>query len=471
MLANSASNQPAPAAGPALSPGEPPVPLSRRFPGRQARDREIITGFRGGCLYVLRGGRAHAIELWPRLRSWVWHRDGRWRIDLMGRIARRCLPHLPWEAHLQHEIARGPGGLWLDEDGQLLIRAAFRTQCREWWHGEHTRRLLAAVPPELVVPNDGMAQFPLLRFAQSGPHPASLCRTNPALALMLAWPEMFQPALTPGDAARMADWPQRRILAAFGFPPTERMRKRLAALGQSGLNSELLLELRSICKRPELEELLRLVARPNFATLMWLRTTVRHGISTPSLVADFARQTESGDFAGTTDFPDEASLLCQAAQFGLWQPRPLHSLHQLHKVAVKLSRHLQRTAKALPAPPTEGDLGLVPLRTADELADEAREARNCLGRTTFLVAALAGHTCYFRVLSPKRGTLELRMRAPGKWRLGQFQWVGNTEPDDNERHEVAERLHRLLGDSFVHAHAGGQAAFTHERETVDEIAA
>lgn len=89
-----------------------------------------------------------------------------------------------------------------------------------------------------------------------------------------------------------------------------------------------------------------------------------------------------------------------------------------------MSRSRQQPAGGppFPPPPFPGTENLVPITTADDLLEEGRRQRNCVG-------AYAGRVrrgrCYiYRLLAPKRATVEIVLRKNG-WRLGEIKAAEN----------------------------------------------
>ncbi|QAZ67278.1 PcfJ domain-containing protein [Solidesulfovibrio carbinolicus] len=107
-------------------------------------------------------------------------------------------------------------------------------------------------------------------------------------------------------------------------------------------------------------------------------------------------------------------------------------LRRLHDVlTARLNR--QRTVavearyqKPFPCPPLSGDLDIQPITSVGELLDEGSSMHHCVA--SYMDMIFSG-TCYiYKVLSPERATLEIKILPDGKCRINQLKLACNAKP-------------------------------------------
>lgn len=79
-----------------------------------------------------------------------------------------------------------------------------------------------------------------------------------------------------------------------------------------------------------------------------------------------------------------------------------------------------------PIPPISGTPEIVPLRTADEVWNEGKLQRNCVGLMEAKIFEIHKLLYYaYKVLSPERATLTLKRASDGSWKIDQLKQEGN----------------------------------------------
>jgi hypothetical protein len=306
-----------------------------------------------------------------------------------------------------------------------------------------------SIPDDIMPLLDGTANdegILLLKYFQLGQGAVELYRANRGIGFILACCGRFNRPLSPEAIARMVYWPQRRILEYIRFPDTELFRQVLRSLTGYQLRVDFLRRLRGLYHSRAAVALLQHTKVINQEAVQWLQRTQYREIYTPRLITEVAGL----DVAEVIKIhgADDLQLLGEAARFGLWKKRPIHSLRHLAKQVTLVRSSIGTVDAPLPPPPTEGDLSIVPLRTADEMVREGRELVHCLGQTMHLLSALHGRSVYYKVLWPKRGTLEILRDAGGICSLGQFRWAGNEEPESKELASMDHRMAQLVGSAY-----------------------
>jgi hypothetical protein len=88
------------------------------------------------------------------------------------------------------------------------------------------------------------------------------------------------------------------------------------------------------------------------------------------------------------------------------------------------SSGLRPSNEPFPPPPVPGDENIIPILSAEALAEEGRAQRNCVGSYWWRV--VSGQEYIYRVVSENdRATLSLEQTEDGDWRIGQLLAAGN----------------------------------------------
>jgi hypothetical protein len=397
---------------------------------------------------------AYAVQLWPVVQVWTGADDGIWRRSPEREQSLIWLDYLRCSWGQSFAIERFPDGCCVEEGGQLLFLGPTAARCRLWWNRYHSGKLIAAIPTDVWeilesanVWRDEAATIRLLKFFQTGPEAIQLYRGNQGVGYLLANARSFKRKLQAEDIRRMVFWPQRKILGALGFPATELMRQIVRNLTFWELSNDVLKQVRRLCHSRATADLLQQVRSIDCDVIGLLDQTEHpyRELLSPGFIRSYAEagREERGKFA-----VQDLWLLSEAAELGFWKKRPLLSLRHYHKQVDKVLKSLGSTSAPLPAPPTEGDHSIAPLRSASEIIAEGREQQHCLGRTWHLLRVFNGESYFYRVLQPRRGTLELCYGSSGFWQIRQFRWTANEQPTEEETGAMDCRLQELMGENY-----------------------
>ncbi len=381
---------------------------------------------------------------WPEPGAWTKTRD--------HPVWRRYRPDIRLPANdLDGRIATL--SLALDEGGQLLLGPCFVRPLGL----AHRRELLwlrwcATIPEES---RSVIAPFPsrhwhLLSFvARCGPAAMDLVLTNPALAYALAsnWvyhvPRVRQP-LRSARALLKSGKKQRDILAWLGFPATEAARRVLAKVVRRSISITGLLYLRQSMAFPRIMKILSHLPRINTGAIRIATDPELLPLATPSLLAEIA-------LSRIEDRSPEASHLLRDSLEMLravrgpaprFPPlRGLGDLFALHETLILEMTRIERSAGPLqvfPPPPVPGTEKIIPITTSDELLEEGRIQKNCVGSYAARIA-MRRQLYVYRVLLAQRCTLSLA-RAGNRWVLAELAQAGNAKPSRETRQAVEKWL-------------------------------
>jgi hypothetical protein len=429
-------------------PKVPPLRLILKH--SQGRDRGPLTGFRRGWLLMIRRQCAWAVQLWPVAQVWT-STDG---MGWQRSIARE--QSLVWLGVLRHsrtpieQIERQADDLWVEKESPQLVLPSFLRQARRyWWNRHHGWKLIGAIPPAVfqLFTNTGNENgMGLLKFFQLRPEAIELFEANRGIGYLLAYARQFRRGLGPAEVEAMVCWPQRKILRALGFPDTELMRQVMRKMEPTHQETRVLKAVRRLFHCRATAALLQHTHFIHLEVILWLDASNHRELYTPRLIAEYAEIDD--DTRWEIKCLDGFQLLAEAAQTGLWKRRPIISLRHLKKQVAKVRVSIGSVAAPLPAPPTEGDLGLIPLRTGPQIIEEGRAMKHCLGFSYQLLNALHGRSYFYQVLTPKRGTLEVRRVDTGFWEQGEFEWANRQLPTGEEVWAMDHRLRELIGPGY-----------------------
>jgi hypothetical protein len=407
-----------------------------------------LTGFRHGWFFIVYVFAAYAIRLWPNAQVWVADGRGGWQRSTLRER------HLFWKKYMTApvthplNILRQSNGCWAEYDGQLVFPEFHLRWIREHWNQLHHEQLLGTLPEPIrkvfsqFVGPDG---FWVLKFIQGSRAAQDLFMANPGLGYLLATARRYQKALPLPIAVSLASKPQRQIMAALGYPPSEHLRLILMRMKIYELEPQFMGTLRRILARSDVFDLIAQVERLDPVVMLWLGAIHHWPLYTPSLIAELATDKEEQNQWSL----DGLDLLVEAAAYGLWKPRPLQSLDHYQNQVKALHRRLRYSSLILPRPPCHGDAEVVPLTTANQLVQEGEEMHHCLGRICDLIAALNGRAHFFKVLAPHRATAALRRNYEDRWELECFRLARNVEPSQEDMNQLMGKFVRWLGETFV----------------------
>ena len=412
-----------------------------------------LTGYRRGWLIAIMPQAAYALQLWPRAQLWICKYESGWQCSPKQERSPNWLNDIMrlnvYSEHGPVCLYRQPGGNWSDRTGQLVLPALHKMERQHWWCRDHARKVFEAIPQEVDtvlngIPSENLMQ--ILQFAQLGPRAIELLVANRGVGVALACAGSFNRMFTPAEVAKMIAWPQRRILAELGFPGTELVRLVMRDLRSMLLSVRWLKRINQVYSSPETAALLRSTHTFVPRVLTMLGAAEYRELCTPKLIEDCTKLTMAqSDRVGGAD---GLRLLTEAARFGLWRMRPLQSYRHYEKQVTRIRRAIGPHHYPLPAPPSTGNEHVIPLRSATDMVAEGRELHHCLGGIGYLLEALAGRRYYFRVLQPRRGTIELRRKKDGRWRLGEFRWMHDEKPNLGEVITMDRCLHELIKDRY-----------------------
>ena len=276
--------------------------------------------------------------------------------------------------------------------------------------------------PVPVAIRDAVSQYDygrwrILTLLARCPQALDLHRSNPALLFALAHHDLFhQPPAKDRYRAvrRLLVRRQRDILGWLGFPATEAARKALRKITAQRASLQALRDLRQILPDQRLAKMAAHLPRLTEALL-----TI---INTPHLRASVPRKLLHDISAGNlfdADIVVSAFQMSSDLGMGIW-PKRLWSMDEVWDVFCKacergeaLSMYprlrekngVQTGQATFPLPPFCGTPDIVPIRTAEALAEEARFMRHCAN--VFREQIIAGEAYLYQVLAPVRATLSI----------------------------------------------------------------
>ncbi|NLN92287.1 MAG: hypothetical protein GX130_03125 [Candidatus Hydrogenedens sp.] len=312
-----------------------------------------------------------------------------------------------------------------DSPGQQLLPLEGFLSREEQWS--------LAIPEDIrtLVAGFQQRQWHMLSFlARCGSEARELTENNPALAFALASNWVFhKPAVQrPLRAARnLLRKKQRHILAWLGFPATEATRRILAKIIPESITILQLLYLRDALEEPGMMKRLGHLPALNGGMLRLLTDRRLAPHSSHHLLLNTLRMPMEIRHHAT------AYLLTDClAMYELLYPEenafPQLNSHEevqgYHDVLMRELHHYQMDESSpFPPPPLPGTDTIVPVCSAEELAEEGRIQNHCVA--TYLPRIVAQKNFYvYKVLAPERATLAIEKRR-GLWKLKEVKLANN----------------------------------------------
>ncbi|MFA7344909.1 MAG: hypothetical protein WC003_11445 [Terrimicrobiaceae bacterium] len=369
--------------------------------------------FKQGKLRIFTEDEAMTVEAWPSLKA----------VQKVG-IA-------PWEEfEPRFRILIPPETIARSEAEETLPNDETFSRQRQKAFAAFRARI--PVPVAVLVEKYQSRQLKLLRLMLKSPASIELAGINPALCFALANYKRFRERFcTLEGAAIVAKRRQREIADWVGFPSTEAVVKILAKIPPESASLESLKSLRILIRNPEVMKLLSHLPRINAGVLGILAERRLLDMTKPTLLADIADRPEE-------DFHPHAreTLLHIAEMLALVAPNsPLPIFSSLSKLQ---SFHDETTAEflrvtsqkdgPLPNPPIAGTDNILPILTCNDLREEGRLQKNCVGG--YVERIQKGGIFVYRVSKPKRATLSIVKTPEGDWIIGELKCCANANASD-----------------------------------------
>jgi hypothetical protein len=267
--------------------------------------------------------------------------------------------------------------------------------------------------------------------ARGGPASEQLLVGHPALAFAVASGAELTMTDTPIGFVRklsfMAYHPQRDLLARFGFPPTEQVRRILRKVPPYHVTVVLMARFRVWLRDENVRQRLAHLHVINSAVLRVLEDgTLRH-LTPAALVRlsqaadETAAEHAARRLAEVVCLWDLVRPTCQLPRFGRAECIERANI-QVRRDVIKLRAV---DSSVFPPPPVPGTATIVPITTKAMLIEEGYLQKNCAGDS--VITAARGKLAFYRVLEPQRCTLSLRKKG-GHWSIHQLQAACNTDP-------------------------------------------
>ncbi len=269
-------------------------------------------------------------------------------------------------------------------------------------------------------------QWPLLLLFRAEPRALEVCRSSPALTFGVANAAAFNDRLV-FDPVELAAFlilrRQRDILGRLGFPATDGAARIVAKLAPESVHVETMLRLRDLLQDPDATKALSHLLSINTGVIELLAHRALREMCAPALLEEVAASPVEKYRAATADLvldclEMQRRLRVVERKAAVASHAQLQARHEAvaadyHKLIEKCRRNTQ-----FPAPPLRGTEDIVPLCSEEELFEEGRLQRNCVGAYGDRVAK--GDCFIYRVLHPERATLSIRLRPDGNWAVGQL---------------------------------------------------
>ncbi|MCP3869861.1 MAG: hypothetical protein GY703_17565 [Gammaproteobacteria bacterium] len=325
---------------------------------------------------------------------------------------------------------------------------------------------ISGIPLEVrnaVRPYDGFAQIALIHWSRQFKAGHDLLFSNPLL-LWLITVGIFEGRVKVGDVHQLLSRKQHLILSTLtrsNAPKASIKIMHKVRLGKADLSEgQVLLKLLTN------EKVLHLLRHTRQIPVSLLSFFDRNSTSVDSslvpLLASWAQGTTHDQFVKDHQLRGSAALPLldlyrDARRIGeqLEVPAPdsairrcrtkeeVEGLHDrwMKKLAAKNSK--PKTPLGFPSPPIPEQGDIRAIRNSLELEAEGRKMSHCVSS---LKESITQGKCYiYRVLSPERGTLEVRRRTDGGLELGQFKLSSNREPST----ESWENARKWFDDQVV----------------------
>lgn len=417
-------------------------PLTLRPGAVYKPSRNRLYAFERRAVIVLSGG--------PRPQAWRKTLQRGWH------PVRPTIPdHMIRLSLAESEIPRQPcvTGTLQGKDGQLLF--PFMEMVRDAVYGD--RAWVAwlrgfDVESRQVVAGFRERSWHMLMLALRCPGAIELMQCSPGLAFALGSSWVFRGdrrVARPLRSARSLVRKRQRAVAAWlGFPGTESVARILRRVPYEAIGVEALLYLRGSLCDPASAGLLCHVPVITRDVIRIISSEDLRKHASPRLLI------EAGSERAVTAIPawqmmrDTLAMFAEAGR----DPtslvfRSLEHLAVVHDEAVAVlngrARASLRLPLRLPPPPLPGNELILPLSTASDFCDEAREQSNCIVTYASRVATSERDSrdgkpgiYVYRVLEPERATLSIR-RVRGEWCLDELRCAHN-QPAAPQTHRVVQ---------------------------------
>ena len=422
---------------------------------------------RAGFLFYTRGRQTDCLTPWPELASYRRHAfvGPEWQpcAQAADRVfAAYCVPE-------QADYGLASGRLCEAETGQslmteLLTERADREQevfarvRHQWWAFERL------IPPSAnqIVARFRRRPIALLRLLAVCPEAAALAEENAAVFFELAC-HFDRPATDHtlrDEILRRLHGPQRDILHLRGLAATEAARRLFRKLPARDVCSRRLHLLGRALADPKVGRWLPHFDPLNRHVAAVLEDEALWPYLSGQLVNELLRgacffrgfgQDGISDFwidGVTTDNLRRLRWFHRQVKRGAAKPRPFHTageLKSLPGLPACLQDH-EFTVPRLdfPPPPFPGTAEVVPITTAEALAQEGQDQKNCAGAYDHVQRVSWRKAYFYRVLAPERCTvmIELRPGKPGRptWQITELRAYNNAIPLRATMQAVADAL-------------------------------
>lgn len=378
-------------------------------------------GFKDRKLYLFLDEKIMVLEVWPSLKA----------VQKTGQS--------PWEEFVPEFrvlFPESPAPLGIADqplvDGEEPIRQRHRA------FGAFRAKIPRAVAD--TVEAFQTRQWKMLRLMQRSPAALELSGINPALGFAVANYKLFrQQFCTLEGAAIVAKRRQRDIAEWVGFPGTEAAVRILAKVPTESVSFPFLKTLRSIILKSENRKTISHLSRINAGVVGILAVERLSEMTRPNLLAEVAESREEAFH------PRAAEMLSHSlemlAEIGPNSPLPpqfatLASLQAFHdEITAEFLRVKSRADDPLPEPPIAGTETIVPIVTGEDLREEGKSQKNCVGG--YAARIRQGGVAVFRVLRPNRATLSIVKTPDGNWIIGELRRKANAEAS-LETHEAVQ---------------------------------
>lgn len=319
--------------------------------------------------------------------------------------------------------------------------------------------LRAAIPPPIAAALERFQshQWNLLELLSRKPEAGDLLAVNPALAFCLANCDQFRRWTGPSPAACasfLVGKRQRDILGWLGFPASESAARIFRKILPEAISPSAARVLRHAWRsEPGIVKLLGHQRTINAGVLALLTNLKLLPAVSPRLVM------QVGADSRENHSPRTAEILLDILHM-LWGLRRPSRMPRFASIEAAVEYHdallqeytrvvqeaeaaararraaaRQRPAPArrrsasrgkpapFPPPPLRGTYDIVPLTSPEQLREEGRTQRNCVG--SYASRVRSGALYVYSVFRPERATLAIRRGADGSWKIDQLRAEGN----------------------------------------------
>ena len=246
----------------------------------------------------------------------------------------------------------------------------------------------------------------------SYPGGMDLLRSNHGLAFALLNAEKFQQVDDLWqEIPRHLNRPRREVAGWLGFPPTESTVRLLSKVAPNARDPEQLSVLRHFLNHCPNQDLINALRH-----LPLIRRSVMEFLAPrywPFMRGSDLTKTERDDYC--LNFIDDTLNMAERLNC-LHRVETLHSLADVKKLHDELVKELnaayfeKECANPFPPPPFPGNNHIVPITSAQELAEEGREMEHCV--YSYIDSVREGQHFIYRVLTPERATVSVRRTLP-----------------------------------------------------------